>query len=341
MTINAIINDLIKNLDRRQKDVIEARFGLLKGTKQTLAAIGRKYNLTRERIRQIEAASLNIIRKKFDDSPAKKISEAAFGELKKFGGVRKEDDFIKDLIILLKDNNINGRDLKFIFEVARKPEFYRGDNNYYDFWYSDKEVFKKVAGFINNLAEAIKNKKKEIVVHKKFNVFFNEVLKARGVDDKTAFNYLAISKKFKTSPFGDFGLSHWEEINPKTFRSKIYVILKRHGKPLYFREIADRINKVGFSGPIARHRTIHNELIKDPRFVLVGRGMYGLTEFGLEPGAAKDVIKRVLKNKGPLPREEVINLVLQERFLKPNTILLNLQNKKHFKKLPDGRYRLA
>ncbi len=340
MKISAVINDLIKDLDQRQKDVIEARFGL-KGVKQTLAAIGKKYRLTRERIRQIETASLDIIRKKFNNSPAEKITKTALLELKKFSGVRTEDDFIKDLRILLKDNGINGRDLKFIFEVAKNPEFYRRDKNYHDFWYADKEVFKKAAGFINNLAEAVKNKKEEIIVHKKFKVFFNEVLKARGIDAKTAFNYLAVSKKFKTNSFGDFGLSHWEEIDPKTIRSKIYVILKRHGKPLYFREISERINKADFGGPTARYRTVHNELIKDPRFVLVGRGMYGLAEFGLEPGAAKDVIERVLKNKGPLPKEEVINLVLQERFLKPNTILLNLQNKKHFKKLADGRYHIA
>lgn len=340
MKINTIINDLIKDLDPRQKEVIEARFGL-KGAKQTLAAIGKKYRLTRERIRQIEAASLGIVRKKLSDSPAKKISEAALEELKKFGGVRKEEDFIKDLKISLKDVGINKQNLEFIFEVAGSPEFHRADKNYRDFWYLGKEIFKKAAGFINNLAETVKNKKEEIVVHKKFNIFLNEAVKASKIDGKTALNYLAISKKFEINPFGDFGLSHWEEINPKTIRSKIYVILKRHGKPLYFREIADRINKVGFSGPVARHRTVHNELIKDPRFVLVGRGMYGLTDFGLEPGTAKDVIERVLKEKGPLAREKVINLVLQERFLKPNTVLLNLSNKSHFKKLPDGRYHLA
>jgi len=162
-----------------------------------------------------------------------------------------------------------------------------------------------------------------------------------GCPVRLAKNYVAISKKFKTNSFGEFGLSQWEEINPQTTGAKTYLILKKRGQPLHFREIAEEINKAKFDKRPALPQTIHNELIKDPRFVLVGRGTYGLAESGFKPGAASEVIKRILREKGPLPREKVIDLVLQERFLKPNTVLLNLQNKKHFKKLADGRYRLS
>ena len=109
---------------------------------------------------------------------------------------------------------------------------------------------------------------------------------------------------------------------------------------MHFKEIAKKINELKLNKRRALYQTIHNELIKDPRFVLVGRGMYGLSEFGLKPGIAKDVIARVLKTKGPLYKEEVVDLVKQERFLKDNTILLNLQSKKYFKRLADGRYHI-
>ena len=40
-------------------------------------------------------------------------------------------------------------------------------------------------------------------------------------------------------------------------------------------------------------------------------------------------------------KEDVVDRVLKERFLKKNTILVNLQNAKYFKKLDDGRYTVA
>ena len=96
----------------------------------------------------------------------------------------------------------------------------------------------------------------------------------------------------------------WPEISPKTVRDKIYLVLKKNDEPLHFETIARRINEVKFDdGQKALGPTVHNELIKDDRFVLVGRGMYGLQERGYEPGIAREVIAKVLKEKGPLTRK--------------------------------------
>jgi len=180
-----------------------------------------------------------------------------------------------------------------------------------------------------------------VITLKKFDELFSQAVKTHNLNDSIAVNYVSISKKFGVNPYGDFGLMKWEEINPKTAKSRTYLILKKHKTSLHFREIAKKINEMKLSNRKTLFQTVHNELIKDPRFVLVGRGMYGLAERGAMPGTAKEVIARILKNKGPLPKEEVINLVKQERMLKENTILLNLQNKRHFKKLSDGRYHIA
>ena len=121
-------------------------------------------------------------------------------------------------------------------------------------------------------------------------------------------------------------------------RDKAYLILKKEKKPLHFLDIAKNINKVSFDGKIAHPPTVHNELIRDKRFVLVGRGIYGLREHGFMPGTARDTIARLLASRGPMEKDKIVNMVLSERFLKPNTIFLNLQNRKYFKKLNDGRY---
>ncbi len=86
--------------------------------------------------------------------------------------------------------------------------------------------------------------------------------------------------------------------------------------------------------------TVHNELIKDNRFVLVGRGMYALREHGFEPGIARDVIKKILATKGPLRVDAVVAEVNKQRFFKANTVVINLQNKDYFERLADGKYKV-
>ena len=86
--------------------------------------------------------------------------------------------------------------------------------------------------------------------------------------------------------------------------------------------------------------TVHNELIKDARFVLVGRGMYALSEWGYEPGTVTELIGNLLKQNGPLTKEEILEKILAMRFIKENTILINLQNRKNFIKDEKGKYSL-
>jgi len=136
------------------------------------------------------------------------------------------------------------------------------------------------------------------------------------------------------------GLRDWPEICPMTVRDKIYLVLKKYGKPLHFEDIAHHINKVGFDRQPALAPTVHNELIKDDRFVLVGRGLYGLREFGYEPGTAREVIAKVLKSEGPLTPPQLVAQVNKQRFFKPNTVLINLQNRAFFERTPDGKYRV-
>lgn len=338
--IKEVIENFLIGLSDRQREIIESRFGL-KREIQTLAAIGEKYGLTRERVRQIEAASLGIIREKYNKSFFIKELEKAVDYFNKIGGIRKENDFINDIKNIFNDSKITKNQAKFIFEISEDLLYRQEDDNFYSFWYLNKDVFNKANNFINKLEKFLDDKKEEVITLKKFDELFAQVVKTHNLNNSIAVNYISISKKFGVNPYGDFGLMKWEEINPKTAKSRTYLILKKHKNSLHFKEIANKINEMRLGNRKTLFQTVHNELIKDPRFVLVGRGTYGLAEHGVMPGTAKEVIARILKNKGPLPKEEVVDLVKQERMLKENTILLNLQNKKHFKKLSDGRYHIA
>lgn len=340
MNIAQVINDLISDLTPRQKTILEQRFGLKTGKKTTLAAIGEKYGLTRERVRQIEEGGLKSVSEKIKSGSVDKIFAAINDCLAKFGYARREDFLVADLGKSFNDKNFNARQLKFLLKMTNKFNYYFQDSDFHAFWYRDKQTFKKIQDFINKLVKFFSGKKEELLIYKKFDELFTQA-KPRALQDSIALNYLSLSKKFDTNRYGDFGLSQWEEIKPKTMRVKAYLVLKKHRKPMHFKQVAEEINKAEFDKRVALPQTVHNELIRDPRFVLVGRGTYGLKEFGFMPGTAREVIAQLLKTKGPLHPKEVVDLTLQQRMLRENTILLNLQNREYFKRLPDGRYHLA
>src|SRR5690606_11507118 len=140
----------------------------------------------------------------------------------------------------------------------------------------------------------------------------------------------------------NWGLTKWPTVNPKNIRDKIYVILADHGKPLHFSEIADSIKKSEFKRKNVTTQAIHNELIKDSRFVLIGRGIYALGDWGYSKGTVSDIITQVLKDAAePLHRDEIVRRVIKKRLVKETTILLNLQSKPEFKRVAKATYTLA
>jgi len=155
------------------------------------------------------------------------------------------------------------------------------------------------------------------------------------------FSYIGLCREISKNPFDEWGLIDSPEVSPKGVKDKSYLIFKQEKKPLHFTQVAELINQTAFGGRQAHFQTVHNELIKDPRFVLVGRGTYALADWGYEPGTVRDVLVSVLKNaKGGLNKEEIIKIVQAKRLVKENTILLNLQNKKVFKKIDNERFTL-
>ena len=148
--------------------------------------------------------------------------------------------------------------------------------------------------------------------------------------------WLSISKSIGKNPLGEWGKMSSSNVKARGIRDYAFLVIRKHGSPIHFREVAGAIEKM--FGKKAHVATTHNELIKDKRFVLVGRGLYALSEWGYVPGVVKDVIRHVIEKNGPLKKNEVIDKVLKERYVKENTILVNLQNPKYFKRDKEGRY---
>jgi hypothetical protein len=151
--------------------------------------------------------------------------------------------------------------------------------------------------------------------------------------------WLLMTKGISKNPLGEWGLMSSPNIKAKGMKDYAFLVIRRHGSPIHFREVAKLITEL--FGKKAHVATTHNELIKDPRFVLVGRGLYALSEWGYMSGVVRDVIKNIIEKNGPLSKDEIIQKVMKERYVKPNTITVNLQNQKYFKKDKDGKYSIA
>jgi len=153
---------------------------------------------------------------------------------------------------------------------------------------------------------------------------------------------LNIAKVIQFNPYNEIGLKNWSEVKPRDVGDKAYLVLKHHGKPEHYSVITSMINDHKFDSRTAYQETVHNELIKDSRFVLIGRGIYALSEWGYKKGVVADVIREIIKSIGrPMSREEIITEVLKKRQVKRNTILVGLSNRKNFQKIGKDRYGLA
>lgn len=309
--------NLLVDLPSRPKEVILRRFGLQGGEKETLEAIGQSFGITRERVRQIEAGGLEKVK------PLAKNYQEIFANFydyfKKQGGLKKEE-------ILLNDLGSKNSQAQIYFLLSLDNNFSRisESEEFYPLWTTDKNHVNQAQKIISFLFDKLKSAGKP--------VSFEELISWQSGDNTTLNSYLEISKKIQKNQENLFGLREWPEINPRGIKDKAYLILKKLGKPLHFTEVTKKIDG-------ALTQTVHNELIRDARFVLVGRGIYALSEWGYMPGQVKDVISCVLKDsKKAMTKEEILDKVLKQRMVKENTILLNLSNKNYFQRDNQGKY---
>jgi hypothetical protein len=331
------IKRLLSPLSDRARDIITKRYGLGKNcARMTLEAIGTEYKITRERVRQIENFAINAIKK--SDSYQK--SEADFNELKSlmddFGGVVHELDFLG---YISKDRSAQNH-VHFMLVLSDAFFKLREDDEFHHRWTTNNDLATKVHQSIKSLCQNFTEN--DLVSEQELITRFLSELKDIVDDDKTrafAKKWLAISKNIGQNPLGEWGLVKSPNVKMRGIRDYAYLVIRQNGSPMHFVEVAKAIATT--FGKKAHPATCHNELIKDKRFVLVGRGLYALAEWGYTKGIVADVIRSLLKKEGPLSREEVVSKVLKERHVKENTIIVNLQNPKYFHKDKDGKYTIV
>ncbi|HLB66125.1 MAG TPA: sigma factor-like helix-turn-helix DNA-binding protein [Candidatus Saccharimonadales bacterium] len=335
LNIEQAVNKVLATIDReREREIISRRFGLF-DRRETLEQIGELLGITRERVRQLEKAVLARLKTSADNGlPGINEVESVFSaQLKTMGSVAR----VIDLSAKLSKANSKVDQSRVAFLAQLCPKLVVVDEN--DFYFhlvglASAHSEKQLKDKINKVVEAVKNIGKPTSIDK--------IAEAVSDKDEAHAESLAKASKQIATLNNRWGLVKWPMVNPKNIRDKIYVILHDHGKHMHFNEIAKAIKDSDFKRKDVTTQAIHNELIKDKRFVLIGRGIYALKEWGYEKGTVADIITKVLKKSGePLHRDEIVKQVLKSRYVKETTILLNLQGKSQFKRVAKATYALA
>lgn len=343
-----VVGLLLKNLIPREEDVLKRRHGLQTSKKETLEEIGASYKVTRERIRQIENSAIQKIKKSKNFSEIiNPIENRIFSELEQHGGILSEESLLGNLLHLIGSNEINKNSLLFLMSELLKNKFkqVKESADFRRSWqilHAPLHLMKESVVALKEIIEKIGKPVQinEILTNFKQTEFFKN--NHEQLSDDSIISYLEICPDISKNPFHEYGFSQWGSVVPKRMNDKIYLVLKKHGKPMHFTEITEVINGTGFDERKAYPPTVHNELILNDRYVLVGRGIYALKEWGYKPGVVVDVLTGILKKENrPLTRQELIQKVLEQRIVKKNTINLALTNKAKFKKNQDGTYWLA
>jgi Sigma-70, region 4 len=331
-----LVKRLTAEVPERAREVLVYRFGLgASSERETLEAIGERWGITRERVRQIEAAGIDAIRNSKAFSEAAPALDELASYIKDMGGIVAEETLLEGLAV---DEKARNR-YRFLLVVGSAFFRERETDEFYARWHVDEKTAKKVHGALSSLYAGLSDSEvlSEGELLDRFIAELREVNDAYK-NEEILKRWLTLSKNIGANPLAEWGRSASPAIRTKGIRDYAYLVIKRAGTPMHFSDVAKTISTL--FAKEAHVATTHNELIKDDRFVLVGRGLYALAEWGYQPGVVRDVIKDALKKK-PLTREQVIEAVKKVRYVKDNTILVNLNDPRYFKRQKNGTYTVA
>lgn len=375
-----MIDKLFRELSEREQDILKRRFGLDKAKKSTLEEIGQTHQLTRERIRQIETGSINKIKKLDEIADVVSDLRTLVNQLLEDHGGMMDKEYLFDILLMLAidaekskgaDNQVYRNHFNFIlgrildgdFSEVENSRFF---NSSFRLHYQEFDHLEEIA---QELLRKVKNAKRLFVTEellqsmKELDSYKKHEPKLKGKDgldltkalenhldpeeaklaneSKPLYSLLRAMSEIGQNKFGHWGHRDWRDVKPKTINDKIYLVLKNNGKPMHYQDIGKTINTTGFDGKTVNTATVHNELILDDKYVLVGRGLYALKEWGYTKGTVADIIASILeKAKTPLTKKEITEQVMKQRMVKKTTIDLALMNKKRFERVSGGKYAL-
>ncbi len=341
MNLEQLMQEMLLVLSPKEKEVMIKRFSLDDGPRLTLEKIGQKFAVTRERIRQIEKIALTKLRRTVSNSKLQMINELASASIKKCGGICLESKILAEILNAIgSDNVIDGNIIRLSLNINPSLVKSEKNNQIHAFWRLKEIPMKDVQRMVEVGVQKLQDAGDVVAFEQVAEQIKNKLLEeGLSYDAAAILSSLEVDKRLRKVKDG-FGLNTWRHINPRSIRDKAYIVLKRIGNPLHFIEIANKIIESGFDKKVVTVQAVHNELIRYEQFVLVGRGLYALKEWGYKKGTVSEIIEGLLKKKSPLSKQDIILGVLKQRQVKKGTISLNLQKNPEFVRVGRAVYAL-
>jgi hypothetical protein len=365
---NERLKSVLSGLSSREREIINRRYALdvskskprasVKGQElfiqgETLAAIGEAFGITRERVRQLENSIIGKIKIAATGANEEfaSLEEQALTALREAGGALEENLFFEKLIGLHLESFVHWtpkdfcerQSASFLLEHVRNAALERvsPSEKCYSLWKEKKLDFQEFALNLEKIVADLRGIKAPLsegsflaMVRKNLNL-------PQSINDEIIKEWLLMIRAIRKNVLGLWGLTEWSQIVPKRIGDKINIIFEREKKPLHFREITSLINQLQIDKKIASEGSVRNELIASSTYVLIGRGIYAMENWGYRPGTVRETIERIMKEvRRPLSKEEIMGKVLKERLVKETTVHAVLSNKLWFSKLQGGGYTL-
>ena len=270
-----LVLSLIAILDDRQRRIMELRFGLLDGEPRTLEEVGREFDVTRERIRQIEGKAFRHIRKRGNIT---KLSWAIHSEI---GRERRSPIIAYERL----------RDSLGKVGIVHP-----------DFWMAMlARVFPEYQGFhrVDDLSGFLRDTGDGVVYRSEF---ISKIASRFGsVDDA----HIMWDRLRRSEP-----KYYWTDdaAIKRRHAALAYYVIRKSGKPLHWREVHERAEAIATDKDLSA-TSFFNAISNSEMFVRTSAGTYGLREWGLKPAPyQKDVIASALAEEPErtLKIEEVI-----------------------------------
>ncbi|MBT4723278.1 hypothetical protein HN958_02795 [Candidatus Falkowbacteria bacterium] len=354
--------NLLSRLSDREQEVITKRYQLTNDLekKSTLKKIGDSYSITRERVRQIERDAIKkLVELKKEEAFSQPLSALATdlnSFISKKGGIVREDQLLNDYV---KPNHdlefLHPNAYIFVFDnLLDNLEKVHNHDNFQNSWKINDLNLQEVAELLKSVHNKVEETKKlqskdEIVnlakdlASEDFTSSLAKYLENHENVNLEDFieNYLHTSQTIEKNILDKWGLVHWETVKPKKLGDKIFLVFQKVNEPLHFRDIADKINQANFDHKNICAATVHNELIANDKYVLIGRGIYAIKDWGYSIGTVADIIERILtESEKPLSKSDIYEEVLRQRKVNKSTIYLTLINKDKFNKTAEGLFSL-
>lgn len=333
INLQELLGDLFLVLTQKETEVIKRRFALAGQSKQTLEKIGKHFNVTRERIRQIESIALGKLKRTVRTTKFNEVNDIAKGILRNRGGIMLSSELISSVLKRLPISGsevLDGSILRLSFSIDSEMASEGRTMTHKPFWRLSSLSMDDISTIIDMAVKFLQKRRSCMKAQELVSsIQAMPAFEGKTPSSELILSCLSVDERLKEIPEG-WGLTEWRFVRPRSIRDKVEIILKKVGRPMHFMEIANSIKEAEFDHKNVTVQAVHNELIRYPQFVLVGRGLYALKEWGFEPGTVADIIENILKKKGALSKKQIIEEVAKQRTVKVGTISLNLQKMPYF-----------